>query len=87
MESSGQQAADFLKVLYPTLKASGLKTKIACCDGSGWEQARERIEGIQAAGAEYTLDIATAHGYDSPLTTPFATTKRVCKLYLSIMRS
>lgn len=77
MESSGEQAADFLVKLYPTIQQSGLGTKIACCDGSGWEQARERIEGIQAVGDEYTIDIATAHGYDSPLGTPFQTTKRV----------
>jgi O-glycosyl hydrolase len=77
MESSGLQAADFLVKLYPTVQQSGLRTKIACCDGSGWEQARERIEGIEAAGDEYTIEIATAHGYSSPLSTPFDTTKRV----------
>jgi hypothetical protein len=77
MQSDGQQAADFIKVLYPTLKKAGLKTQIACCDGSGWEQARERIEGIQAAGEEYALGLATAHGYSSPPSTPFATTKKV----------
>lgn len=77
MESSGQQAADFLIKLYPTVKQSGLSTQIACCDGSGWEQARERIEGIEEVGDEYTIDIATAHGYSSLLSTPFDTTKRV----------
>lgn len=44
MLSDGQQAADFLKILYPTVQASGLQTEIACCDGSGWEQQRERLE-------------------------------------------
>lgn len=77
MQSDGQQAADFLKVLYPTLKAAGLSTQIACCDGSGWEQQRERLEGIQAAGEEYTLGLVTAHGYSSRPSTPFATSKKV----------
>ena len=77
MQSDGQQAADFLEVLYPTLEASGLKTEIACCDGSGWEQARERLEGIEAAGADYTLGIATAHGYSSYPSTPFDVPQKV----------
>ena len=77
MQSDGQQAADFLKVLYPTLKAAGLSTQIACCDGSGWEQQRERLTGIQAAGEEGTLGLVTAHGYSSLPSTPFATPKKV----------
>ncbi|RMY91595.1 hypothetical protein D0864_06049 [Hortaea werneckii] len=73
MLSDGQQAADFLEVFYPTLQASGLDTEIACCDGSGWDQSRERIEGIQAAGAENTLGLVTSHGYESYPNTPFDT--------------
>lgn len=77
MQSNGQQAADFLEILYPTLQQANLSTKIACCDGSGWEQNRERLTGIQAAGAERYLDIVTSHAYDSPLGAPFNTSKRV----------
>ncbi|KAK6386626.1 hypothetical protein LTR65_008825 [Meristemomyces frigidus] len=77
MQSDGQQAADFLKILYPTLKQAGLTTEIACCDGSGWEQQRERLTGIQEAGEEDTLGLVTSHGYSSPLSTPFATDKKV----------
>jgi hypothetical protein len=36
MLSSGAQAADFIKVLAPTIKAAGLNTTIACCDSEGW---------------------------------------------------
>jgi hypothetical protein len=77
MNSDGQQAADFIKVLYPTLKRAGLTTQIACCDGSGWEQNRERLTGIQAAGAEDLLGIVTAHGYSSQPGAPFNTSKHV----------
>ena len=77
MQSSGQQAADFLEILYPTLQRAGIQTQIACCDGSGWEQNRERLTGIQEAGKEYTLGLVTAHGYSSPPSTPFATNKKV----------
>ncbi|MCJ1438235.1 hypothetical protein MMC27_007622 [Xylographa pallens] len=76
MQSSGQQAADFLDILYPTLQKAGLKTQIACCDGSGWEQNRERLTGIQQAGKEDTLGLVTAHGYSSAPSTPFATNKK-----------
>ncbi|MCJ1286007.1 hypothetical protein MMC26_005349 [Xylographa opegraphella] len=77
MQSSGQQAADFLEILYPTIRAAGLKTQIACCDGSGWEQNRERLTGIQQAGKEDTLGLVTAHGYSSPPGAPFQTNKKV----------
>jgi hypothetical protein len=76
MQSDGYQAADFLKVLAPTLKKAGLKTQIACCDGSGWEQQRERLTGIQQAGQEDTLGAVTAHGYSSLPSTPFKTSKK-----------
>ena len=77
MQSSGQQAADFLEVLYPTLKKAGLKTQIACCDGSGWEQNRDRLTGIQQAGQEPALGLVTSHGYSSAPGAPFATDKKV----------
>ena len=77
MQSSGQQAADFLEILHPTLQEADLKTQIACCDGSGWEQNRERLTGIQQAGQENTLGLVTSHGYSSSPGTPFATDKKV----------
>ncbi|KAK5130480.1 hypothetical protein LTR08_002002 [Meristemomyces frigidus] len=76
MQSDGQQAADFLKVLYPSLKKAGLQTQIACCDGSGWEQQRERLTGIEAAGEDHTVGLVTSHGYSSLPSTPFATPKK-----------
>ncbi|XMA09161.1 hypothetical protein WAI453_001952 [Rhynchosporium graminicola] len=77
MQSTGQQAADFLKIFYPTLKKSGLKTEIACCDGSGWEEQRSRLTGIQKAGQEDTLGLVTSHGYATAPGAPFKTDKKV----------
>lgn len=77
MQSDGQQAADFLKVLYPTFHKKGLSTGLVCCDAAGWEEGRERLEGIQEAGYEYTLDIVSSHGYNDPLTDPYKTDKKV----------
>jgi hypothetical protein len=86
MLSTGQQAADFLKIFRPTLKASGLKTSIACCDGGGWEEAREQLQGIRQAGGEDLLDIVTAHGYKSPPGLPFNTTKKACECPICMWR-
>lgn len=77
MESNGQQSADFLKVLYPTLKKSGLKTNIACCDATGWDAQQEMISEIQAAGEEGTLSLVTGHGYTSKPTYPLSTDLKV----------
>jgi len=77
MQSDGRQAADFIEVLYPTLAKAGLKTQIACCDGSGWQQNRERLTGIQLAGDENKLGLVTAHGYSDYPSYPFNTTKHV----------
>lgn len=77
MESNGQQSADFLKVLYPTLKRSGLKTQIACCDATGWNAQQEMLTGIQAAGEEDTLGLVTGHGYSSKPLTPLKTDLKV----------
>lgn len=77
MLSDGQQSADFLKVLYPTLKRSGLKTKIACCDATGWDIQQEILTGIQEAGGEDTLGLVTGHGYSSKPTYPLKTDLKV----------
>lgn len=77
MQSDGQQAADFISVLHPTLQKANLTTQIACCDGSGWEQNRARLTGIQEAGAEDQLGLVTSHGYSSAPGVPFNTTRKV----------
>lgn len=73
MQSSGRQAADFIKVLHPTLQEAGLSTEIACCDGSGWEAQRARLTGIQRYHQEKNLGLVTSHGYSSYPGTPFDT--------------
>lgn len=80
---NGQQAADFINVFAPILKKSGYSTKQACCDAGGWEFQRYLLAGIQAADAEKHLGIVTAHGYITPPTTPFNTTKKVCTYYVA----
>ncbi|KAJ7364633.1 glycoside hydrolase [Mycena albidolilacea] len=65
MNSNGQQAADFIKVLSPTLAAAGLKTKITCCDSEGWNNQITMTNAINSAGALNLLGVVTSHAYSS----------------------
>ncbi|KAF8169272.1 glycoside hydrolase [Mycena galopus ATCC 62051] len=67
MNSNGQQAADFIKVLSPTLAAAGLTTKITCCDSEGWSNQITMTNAISAAGALNLLGVVTSHAYSSPV--------------------
>ena len=71
MEANGRQLADFIEVLRPTLDAAGIDTEIACCDGTGWDATRERIEGIERWGQSDNVGLITSHGYSSYPNAPF----------------
>jgi O-glycosyl hydrolase len=68
MLSNGTQAADFIRVLAKTIKASGLDLKINCCDGVGWQEQEAMLPGLQAGPdpAINYLSVITGHGYSSP---------------------
>jgi O-glycosyl hydrolase len=74
MLSNGTQAADFIKLLAPTLKAAGLDIKLACCDGEGWNDQAVMLPELQISGAENFLSVITSHGYTSPPGNPLNTT-------------
>lgn len=65
MQSSGSQAADFIKVLHPTLETAGLgqQVGITCCDSMGWANQGQMVSQIRAAGAEGMLAAVTSHTY------------------------
>ncbi|KAK0621379.1 glycoside hydrolase family 30 protein [Bombardia bombarda] len=65
MRSSGQQAADFIKVLYPTIQAANLTDGpgIVCCDSEGWGNQVSMTNAIKSAGAESMLKTITSHTY------------------------
>ncbi|KAL1599506.1 hypothetical protein SLS60_007309 [Paraconiothyrium brasiliense] len=49
MRSSGQQAADFIKVLRPTLdKANYTDVKVTCCDAEGWSSQQGMMSGLSS---------------------------------------
>lgn len=78
MLSSGTQAADFIKVLYPTLQSAGLDSVgITCCDATGWNTQRTMTADLISAGVEDMISRITSHSYSSDPSTPFDTTRPV----------
>lgn len=65
MQSNGNQAADFIKVLYPTLEAANLTSQvgIACCDSMSWNNQVNMVNNIRSAGLEDRLKAVTSHTY------------------------
>lgn len=59
MRSSGQQAADFIKVLKPTLdKANFTNVKVTCCDAEGWSSQQGMMSAL--SGVSSMLGTITA---------------------------
>ncbi|KAK3375302.1 glycoside hydrolase family 30 protein [Podospora didyma] len=79
MSSSGAQAADFIKVLHPTLEAAGLAdtTGIVCCDSEGWGNQVSMTNAIKSAGAEDKLKAVTSHTYTGGPSGPMNTKANV----------
>ncbi|KAF2790518.1 glycoside hydrolase family 30 protein [Melanomma pulvis-pyrius CBS 109.77] len=79
MQSSGFQAADFLKVLRSTLSASNFSdVQIVCCEATGWSDSEDLLAELKSvAGAEDMMDVFSAHGYSSHPALPLNTTKPV----------
>jgi O-glycosyl hydrolase len=66
MQSSGTQAAEFIKVLRPTLdKANLTSVGINCCEGTGWNVATQHASQIASAGAISSVYAITSHEYSS----------------------
>ncbi|PQE14058.1 glycoside hydrolase family 30 protein [Rutstroemia sp. NJR-2017a BBW] len=75
MQSSGTQAADFIKILHPTLASAGLSVGINCCDMVGWNDQITAAAQLIAAGVENMISRITSHGYSSDPKTPMDTTR------------
>jgi glucuronoarabinoxylan endo-1,4-beta-xylanase len=58
------QAVDFAKVIGPTLRKSGLPTRLTCCDTIGWPQLPGYTAAVLAdPAARRAVDMFTSHGY------------------------
>ncbi|OQE36855.1 hypothetical protein PENCOP_c011G02645 [Penicillium coprophilum] len=78
MQSDGTQAAEFIRVLAKTIKASGMDLAINCCDSMGWEGQEQMMAALQAGPdpAEAYLSIITGHGYETVPDFPLSTKKK-----------
>ena len=72
------QAIDFIKVLGPAVKASGLPLTLHCCDSSKWTFAIPFTTAIMddPVASSY-IDIISPHEYGTHATSPQPTTKPV----------
>ncbi|KAF1917204.1 glycoside hydrolase superfamily [Ampelomyces quisqualis] len=78
MLSSGTQAAEFIKVLRPTLDSANLTSvAINCCEATGWSIATQHAQQIAAAGAESLIYAITSHEYTSRISGVMRTNARV----------
>ncbi|SPO07573.1 uncharacterized protein DNG_10268 [Cephalotrichum gorgonifer] len=72
MQSSGAQAADFIRVLRPTLDAANLTdVKINCCDTMGYQVMNNFLG--QMRSVESMLGVITGHSYTSSPSSPLST--------------
>ncbi|KAH7095671.1 putative endo-exoxylanase [Paraphoma chrysanthemicola] len=73
MRSNGQQAADLIKVLRPTLdKANYTSVKITCCDAEGWSSQQSMMSSLSSVSN--LLGTITAHSYTSQPNSPITNT-------------
>ncbi|KAJ7174964.1 glycoside hydrolase, partial [Mycena crocata] len=79
MLSSGTQAADFIKVLFPTIQSAGLgsQVKITCCDSEGWNNQKTMTAQLISAGVESQVGVITSHSYTSSPDVPISTSRNV----------
>ncbi|KAI1746920.1 glycoside hydrolase family 30 protein [Xylaria castorea] len=75
MRSSGSQAADFIKVLGPTLQKANLSVGINCCDAEGWSSQAGMLG--QMSSVDQYISTITAHSYTSSPGSPMNTRHRV----------
>jgi len=75
MRSSGSQAADFIKILGPTLQKANLSVGINCCDAEGWSSQAGMLG--QLASVDQYISTITAHSYTSSPGSPMNTRHRV----------
>lgn len=74
MLANSAQAASFLSVLGPAMKASGLSTKIACCDTLGFNVLPGYVSAVAGnSTANADVGLFTSHGYSGAPTSPVST--------------
>ena len=71
------QAVNFLSYLGPTVRSSGLSTKITCCDTLGFNQLPSYVSAVEGnSAANAAVGVFTSHGYAGAPTSPINSTGR-----------
>ncbi|KAL1871869.1 hypothetical protein VTK73DRAFT_1837 [Phialemonium thermophilum] len=77
MQSTGEQSANFVKVLHPTLEKAGLgNVSITCCEATGWRAQSQMTLALRDAGIEDLVGVITGHTYTSGITGPQPTSRK-----------
>ncbi|KAH8130833.1 glycoside hydrolase family 5 protein [Trichoderma asperellum] len=74
ISSNAQEAISFIPILYNTVKAAGLSTKITCCDAVGWTDQSTYTTNLVNAGSTQYLGVITSHSYSADATSPLSQT-------------
>lgn len=78
MQSNGQQSAEFIKVLHPTLEKAGFSNvSITCCEATGWSAQSQMTTALKSAGVEDMVGVITGHTYTSGINGPQPTRNKV----------
>jgi len=78
MSSTGQQSADFIKILHPALQKANLShVQIACCDATGWQSQANITHDLRFEGVEDLIGVITSHPYTSDINGSLPTTRPV----------
>jgi glucuronoarabinoxylan endo-1,4-beta-xylanase len=76
MRFTPEQAAEFSKIVGPTLARSGLGTRLACCDAAGWDRQAAYTAAIEADPvARRWVKTHTGHSYVDPSDVPLPTSR------------
>jgi O-glycosyl hydrolase len=72
------QAADFVPYLGAALRASGLRTRVACCDAEGWQDAAQYAQAVLGSPqSARDVGLITGHGYTAAPTFPLTSRRPV----------
>ncbi|KAF2666740.1 glycoside hydrolase family GH30 [Microthyrium microscopicum] len=74
ISTNAQEAISFIPILYDTVKAAGLDTKLTCCDAMGWGVQRTYTSNLVSSGAVKHLGVITSHSYTGDATSPIGGT-------------
>src|SRR5690242_10594471 len=72
----GAAAADFIKVLYPTLQQNGLSdVSIVCCEATGWDKQAVMTQALKSV--ENMVGVISGHTYTGAISATQPTTRKV----------